>query len=703
MANDSLSSLPLNRLKGVGPAAAEKLAKLGLHNLEDLLFHLPFRYEDRTRISPIGSLRPETGVVIEGQVMAADVIFGRRRSLLCKVADGTGMVTLRFYHFTAAQKNNLERGRTIRVYGEPRPGSAGLEFYHPEYQLDYADSGLPPLEKALTPVYPTTDGVSQKTLRNLTSQALHYLQAHPPQELIPSQLLDQSGLPSLTDALSKLHKPNPDDPVNLLLEGKHPAVKRLVMEEMVAHQLGMLQKRAGQKAFHAPRLAGQTLFAKLLASLPFALTGAQQRVIGELMSDMAQPHPMLRLVQGDVGSGKTLVAAAAALAAMESGYQVALMAPTELLAEQHRDNFRHWLAPLGIEVHWLAGSLGVKARRETNAALADGSARIVVGTHALFQEAVQFHRLGLTIIDEQHRFGVQQRLALREKGRFDTANGSQVPHQLVLTATPIPRTLAMSVYGDLDTSVIDEMPPGRKPIDTLVLPESRRPQVIERINDACRPRSGHKNTQAYWVCTLIEESEELQAQAAEATFAELQVALPDINVELVHGRMKAKEKAERMARFARGDAQLLIATTVIEVGVDVPNATLMVMENAERLGLAQLHQLRGRVGRGGEQSYCLLLYKNPLSLTGKRRLAVMRDTTDGFVIAEEDLKLRGPGEWLGTRQTGDLAFRIADLMRDEALMEPAKEVANNLMRDCPQWVEPLLRRWLKGGENFADI
>ncbi len=699
MASDSLSSLPITRLKGVGPAAAEKLAKLGLHSLEDLLFHLPFRYEDRTRITPIGSLRPETGVVIEGEVMAADVVFGRRRSLLCKVADGTGMVTLRFYHFSAAQKNNLERGRTIRVYGEPRPGAAGLEFYHPEYQVEYqAGNGLPPLEKALTPVYPTTEGVSQKTLRNLAGQALQYLQAHPPEELIPAALLDQGGLPSLTDALSKLHNPRPEDPVNLLLDGKHPAVQRLVMEEMVAHQLGMLQKRAGQKAFCAPQLHGETLFARLQASLPFALTGAQQRVIAELQADMARPHPMLRLVQGDVGSGKTLVAAAAALAAIESGYQVALMAPTELLAEQHRDNFQHWLSPLGIPVHWLAGSLGSKARRETHAALADGSARIVVGTHALFQDAVQFQQLGLTIIDEQHRFGVQQRLALREKGRFDTAAGMQVPHQLVLTATPIPRTLAMSVYGDLDTSVIDEMPPGRKPIDTLVLPEGRRPQVIERINDACR-----QGTQAYWVCTLIEDSEELQAQAAEATYSELQAALPDLTVELVHGRLKAQDKAQRMARFARGDAQLLVATTVIEVGVDVPNATLMVMENAERLGLAQLHQLRGRVGRGGEQSYCLLLYKSPLSLTGKKRLAVMRDTTDGFVIAEEDLKLRGPGEWLGTRQTGDLAFRIADLMRDEALMEPARAVADGILADYPGLVEPLLRRWLKGGQHYADI
>ncbi|HBP68582.1 MAG TPA: ATP-dependent DNA helicase RecG, partial [Alcanivorax sp.] len=418
------------------------------------------------------------------------------------------------------------------------------------------------------------------------------------------------------------------------------------------------------------------------------------RVIGEIRADLARQHPMLRLIQGDVGSGKTLVAAAAALVAIESGYQVALMAPTELLAEQHLANFRHWLAPLGIDVHWLAGSVGAKARRETLAALAEGHGALVVGTHALFQDAVVFQRLGLIIIDEQHRFGVQQRLALREKGRF----GNQVPHQLTLTATPIPRTLAMSVYGDLDTSVIDEMPPGRKPIQTLALPTSRRDDVVARIRAACQ-----EGTQAYWVCTLIEESDELQAQAAEATFETLQEALPELTVELVHGRMKAKEKAERMARFSSGEAQLLVATTVIEVGVDVPNATLMVMENAERLGLAQLHQLRGRVGRGGEQSYCLLLYQTPLSFTAKKRLAVMRDTSDGFVIAEEDLKLRGPGEWLGTRQTGDLAFRIADLVRDEALMAPAREVAAALLEQYPDRVERLLRRWLRGGEHFADV
>ena len=691
MTASPLAALPVTRLKGVGPKAADKLHRLGLHSLEDLLFHLPFRYEDRTRITAIGSLRPETGVVIEGEVVAADVLFGKRRSLLCKVADGTGLVALRFYHFSAAQKNNLQRGQTIRVYGEPRPGAAGLEFYHPEYQVG---ATLPPLEKALTPVYPTTDGIGQRLLRELTAQALAYLQQHPPQELIPRELLDRSGLPSLSEALRKLHTPQPDDPVDMLLDGKHPAVQRLVMEEMVAHQLGVLQKRAGQKAFAAPQLEGRQLFQRLLDNLPFALTGAQHRVINELQQDMARRHPMLRLIQGDVGSGKTLVAAAAALAAIESGYQVALMAPTELLAEQHRDNFRRWLAPLGIAVHWLAGSLGAKARRETLAALADGPASITVGTHALFQDAVHFNRLGLTIIDEQHRFGVQQRQALREKGRV----GQQVPHQLVLTATPIPRTLAMSAYGDLDTSVIDEMPPGRKPIDTLALPVGRRDQVVERVRAACLA-----GTQAYWVCTLIEESDELQAQAAEASYLALSEALPELTVELVHGRMKGAEKAERMARFASGEAQLLVATTVIEVGVDVPNATLMVMENAERLGLAQLHQLRGRVGRGGEQSYCLLLYQSPLSLTAKRRLAVMRETTDGFIIAEEDLKLRGPGEWLGTRQTGDLAFRIADLVRDEALMAPARQVASALLQHYPEHVPQLLRRWLKGGEDYADV
>nr|WP_255612631.1 ATP-dependent DNA helicase RecG [Alcanivorax sp. 1008] len=687
-----MAETPVTRLKGAGPKVAERLQNLGIQSVEDLLFHLPFRYEDRTCVVPIGSLRPEQSAVIEGEVLLADIIFGKRRSLLCKVSDGTGTLSLRFYHFSAAQKNNLERGARIRVYGEARVGASGLEFYHPEYQV--ARSSLPPLEKALTPVYPTTDGVSQLLLRKLMIEALQILSRQPPRDLLPESVMQQQGLPSLQQALHKLHAPLPDDPVDMLLAGEHPSVRRLVIEEMIAHQLGMLGRRAGQRAHQAPLFETDGLRTSLLGSLPFDLTRAQQRVIGEIDADLQIPHPMLRLVQGDVGSGKTLVAACAALSAISAGYQVALMAPTEILAEQHYRNFCHWLKPLGINVAWLVGSLGVKARREANQQISDGSAQVIVGTHALFQPAVCFHRLGLTIIDEQHRFGVHQRLALREKGHI----GDQVPHQLVLTATPIPRTLAMSVYGDLDTSVIDELPPGRQAIDTVVISESRRPQVIERIRNACI-----SGAQAYWVCTLIEESEALQASAAELTCTLLQEALPELNIELVHGRLKTQEKAQRMARFANGEAQLLVATTVIEVGVDVANASLMVIENAERLGLSQLHQLRGRVGRGSEKSYCVLMYSTPLSQTAQRRLAVMRETNDGFRIAEEDLRLRGPGEWLGTRQTGELAFRVVDLMRDEALMEPAREMAEIMQRDYPQHVEPLIRRWLKGGENYADI
>lgn len=689
---NSLAETPVTRLKGAGPKVAERLQRLGIHTVEDLLFHLPFRYEDRTRIVPIGSLRPEQSAVVEGEILLCDITFGKRRSLLCRISDGTGTISLRFYHFSAAQKNQLQRGLPIRVFGEARVGASGLEFYHPEYQL--GTDALPPLEQSLTPVYPVTEGISQLMLRRLMKQALVLLRQHPPRDLLPVTMLASRGLPSLQQALLKLHAPLPEDPVDLLLTGAHPVVQRLVMEEMVAHQLGMLSRRAGQRACAAPVLNSGALRERLLAALPFSLTRAQQRVLTEIDADLLIPQPMLRLVQGDVGSGKTLVAACAALSAIESGYQAALMAPTEILAEQHYQNFSRWLAPLGIEVVWLVGSLGVKARREALESIAAGRAGIIIGTHALFQESVAFQRLGLTIIDEQHRFGVHQRLALREKGR----DCDQVPHQLVLTATPIPRTLAMSLYGDLDTSVIDELPPGRQAIETVVISEARRPQVIERIRHACL-----SGAQAYWVCTLIEESEALQASAAEKALAALREALPELDIELVHGRQKPKEKAERMARFAQGEAQLLVATTVIEVGVDVPNASLMVIENAERLGLSQLHQLRGRVGRGSEKSFCVLMYATPLSHTAQRRLAIMRESTDGFRIAEEDLRLRGPGEWLGTRQTGELAFRIVDLMRDEALMEPARDMAHVLLRDHVRQVEPLIRRWLRGGEHYADI
>lgn len=687
-----LADVSVTTLKGAGPRAAERLARLGIATLEDLLFHLPFRYEDRTRVVPIGSLRPEQHVVVEGQVRVADVVFGRRRSLLVRIGDDTGLVSLRFYHFTGAQKANLEKGAWVRVYGEVRAGASGMEFYHPEYEVGFPE--LPPLEKALTPVYPTTDGVGQRLLRNLMHQGLDYLRRSPPRDLLPPTLLAQESLPSLQEALLKLHAPSPDDPVDLLLAGTHPAVRRLVVEEMVAHQLGMLYKRAGQKAHEAAVLPASQRRDQFLQALPFSLTGAQQRVIAEIDSDLTEPAPMMRLVQGDVGSGKTLVAACAALNAVDAGYQVALMAPTEILAEQHYRNMRQWLSPLGIEVAWLTGSLTAKVRRETGEALASGRVQVVVGTHALFQEAVVFHRLALVMIDEQHRFGVHQRLALREKGR----QGNQVPHQLVLTATPIPRTLAMSLYGDLDTSVIDEMPPGRQAIDTVVMADSRRAEVVERIRAACL-----QGTQAYWVCTLIEESEALQAQAAEKTCELLREALPELTIELVHGRMKPKEKAERMARFSANEAQLLVATTVIEVGVDVPNATLMVIENAERLGLSQLHQLRGRVGRGADKSFCVLMYSGRLSLTAQRRLQVMRATNDGFRIAEEDLRLRGPGEWLGTRQTGDLAFRIVDLMRDEQWMEMARGIASVILKDYQDNVDSLVRRWLKSGEAYADV
>jgi len=655
-------------LKGVGPKSAQRLAKIGVLTVQDVLFHLPLRYQDRTRVIPIGSLRAGDNVVIEGVVDAADIRFGRRRSLLVRLSDGTGLLTLRFFHFSGAQKANLKPGVQLRCYGEVRSGSVSFEMIHPEYRrIDGVDDM--DTEENLTPVYPSTEGMHQMSWRNLMEHAVACLRSQSGglPELLPTEILSRFRLPDLTSALLYLHQPPPDAPQEQLLDGLHPAQQRLAFEELVAHQLSLLSTRSKLRAIKAPVLAFQGLLAAALRQqLPFQLTAAQDRVVAEVSQDMCAPQPMMRLLQGDVGSGKTVVAALAALHAIEANHQVALMAPTELLAEQHMQNFQQWLAPLSIEIIWLTGRHKGKTREAILAKIADGHSRLVIGTHALFQEDVVFSSLGLVIIDEQHRFGVHQRMALREKQKCD----DYLPHQLIMTATPIPRTLAMTAYADLDLSVIDELPPGRTPVTTVVMPDTRRDEVVARVRQACLD-----GRQAYWVCTLIEESEALQAQAAEEALALLKEQLPEIGVGLVHGRMKAKDKALVMSQFNSGEMQLLVATTVIEVGVDVPNASLMIIENPERLGLAQLHQLRGRVGRGAARSHCVLVYHPPLSENAQARLGVMRETTDGFVIAQKDLELRGPGEVLGTRQTGALQFRIADLLRDQGLLEDVKSAA----------------------------
>ncbi|WP_421306963.1 ATP-dependent DNA helicase RecG [Aeromonas veronii] len=686
-----LDKIPLDSLKGVGSKMLEKLERLGLATVQDLLFHLPLRYEDRTQVWPIGDLPPGLHGAVEGEIQDTQLVMGRRRMMVCRISDGTGTLTLRFFNFTAAQKNSLAAGRLIRCFGEVRPGKYGLEMAHPEYKL-LGEEQAGQTEEALTPVYPTTEGLRQLTLRNLTDQALAQLDLYGVEELLPAGLYPHQI--ELAAALKLLHRPPPSVALPLLESGQHPAQQRLVLEELLAHNLSVLKVRAQAQTQLARALKpAPELVEQLLGALPFKPTGAQSRVVAEISKDLQQSHPMMRLVQGDVGSGKTLVAALAALQAIGNGCQVGLMAPTELLAEQHAINFAKWLEPLGIGVGWLAGKQKGKAREEALAAIADGSVKMVVGTHAIFQEQVVFQRLALVIIDEQHRFGVHQRLALREKGEREGVH----PHQLIMTATPIPRTLAMTAYADLDTSVIDELPPGRTPITTVALPDSRRGDVIERVKLACT-----EGKQAYWVCTLIEESEVLECQAAEDTAAELQNLLPGLHIGLVHGRMRPVEKQRVMEEFKAGILQLLVATTVIEVGVDVPNASLMIIENPERLGLAQLHQLRGRVGRGAVASHCVLLYHAPLSKTAQSRLGVLRETNDGFLIAQRDLELRGPGELLGTRQTGLADLKIADLVRDQPLIPQVQKMARFLMDRYPSHVEPLIRRWLGLRDHYSN-
>ncbi|MGL5799614.1 MAG: ATP-dependent DNA helicase RecG [Plesiomonas sp.] len=698
MGISQLDSQPLTALSGVGSSIAARLNKLGLHSVQDLLFHLPLRYEDRTRITPIAQLLPRLHASAEGSVLRTEISAGRRRMLTCRISDGTGTLTLRFFHFTAAMKNGLTEGKRITVFGEVKPGVNGPEIIHPEYRaIGQHDPAV--TEETLTPVYPTTEGLKQASLRKLTDQALAMLDKLAIPELLPSQLNHRQI--SIQQALHLLHRPTPDIALSELEQGKHPAQQRLILEELLAHNLSMLHARTCAQAHPAyalpeilPRHQEVPLKPAFLQALPFSPTSAQQRVVSEIESDLANPFPMMRLVQGDVGSGKTLVAALAALRAISHGKQVALMAPTELLAEQHANTFRQWFTPLGIQVGWLAGKQKGKARAAQEQAIASGEVAMIIGTHALFQQNVIFSDLALIIIDEQHRFGVHQRLTLREKG----STHGYSPHQLIMTATPIPRTLAMTAYADLDTSVIDELPPGRTPVTTVAIPDSRRADIIRRVNEACHT----EQRQAYWVCTLIDESEVLEAQAAEETAADLRLQLPHLNIGLVHGRMKATEKQAVMAEFKAGALNLLVATTVIEVGVDVPNASLMIIENPERLGLAQLHQLRGRVGRGAIASHCVLLYKTPLSKTAQQRLSVLRDSNDGFIIAQRDLDIRGPGELLGTKQTGMMSFRIADLLRDQHLIPDIQKLARYLHQHYPQHSQAIIDRWLAHSTDYSN-
>jgi len=684
---------PVTTLRGVGDALADKLARLGVFTVQDLLFLLPLRYEDRTRVVPIGSLRPGDRAVVEAEVELTEVVFRGKRQLLSRLSDGSGFLTLRFFHFTASQQAALTRGVRVRCFGDVRRGPLGLEIVHPEYRIVVGDAQE--LAESLTPVYPATEGVQQGRLRRLTELALAECETRGLTDWLPRDVMPDGSLPALVAALQHVHRPPPTASLAQLEAGRDPAQRRLAFEELLAHHLSLKRLRHEIRSDPAWPLAGNgSLVAQLRRNLPFGLTGAQQRVAEEIAGDLREGRPMLRLVQGDVGCGKTVVAAFAALQAIESGAQVALMAPTELLAEQHARNFAQWFDPLGVRVGVHTGRQQGRARAMTLQGAQSGQIPILIGTHALFEENVRFARLALAIVDEQHRFGVHQRLRLRDKGSQE----GRVAHQLVMTATPIPRTLAMSAYADLDVSVIDELPPGRTPVKTVVMPEGRRDEIVARIHQACRD-----GRQAYWVCPLIDESEAVRYQAAEETAAMLAEALPDVRVGLIHGRMNSSHKDAAMQRFKRGELQLLIATTVIEVGVDVPNASLMVVENSERMGLAQLHQLRGRVGRGQHASTCVLLYRAPLSAMARDRLAVLRATNDGFEVARRDLELRGPGEVLGTRQTGLAQMRVADLMRDADLLPRVHQAAELMARSHAANIAPLIERWVGGGSGYGRI
>ncbi len=676
----------LSTIKGVTKPMQARLSRLGLQTLDDVLLHLPLRYVDETHLTPVRALRIGEQAQVQGEIIHAETQHRPRKALICQLqGDDGGLLHLRFLHFYPSQVAALKPGMRIRAFGEPRSGFFGMEMVHPQCRAARDDV---PLSEALTPIYPTTAGLSQPSIRKLVRWALAHGDLS---ETLPAEVYASLELPTFAESLHLLHNPPPAVDLRALEQRCHPVFKRLAFDELLAQQLSMRLHHARRRAQGAPRLKQlKHLTSALLQSLPFSLTDAQLKVWGEIAQDLAQPHPMQRLLQGDVGSGKTIVSALAALQAVENGWQAAVMAPTEILAEQHFRKMHDWLSPLGIRVAWLTGTQSKSVRQAALDLVASGEAQVVVGTHALFQEQVQFSRLGLAVIDEQHRFGVHQRLALRKKG--------EQPHQLMMSATPIPRTLAMSYYADLDVSVIDQLPPGRTPVATRLVADSRREEVLTRVREAC-----HQGRQAYWVCPLIEESEALQLKTAMETYELLTASLPELRVGLVHGRMKPVEKQAVMQAFGVNEIQLLVATTVIEVGVDVPNASLMVIEHAERMGLSQLHQLRGRVGRGAAQSACILLYQTPLSETARARLKIIYENTDGFEISRADLQLRGPGEFLGVRQSGVPLLKIADLERDAALLEVARQVADRLLHKSPGLAEAHLARWMGRAQEYVKV
>ncbi len=684
----------VSTLKGVGPKLQEKLEHLGIYTKQHMLFHLPLRYEDRTSIHPIGSVQPGQPSLIEGEVLHTGINFRGRRTMMVKLSDGTGTIQLRFFHFNAGQQKRLTAGTWLRCFGEPRLVMGGIEIIHPEYEV--IDSlNPPPLNRTLTPIYPTTDGLHQLGLRKIMAQLISQLKEKGLTEMLPIDWLQKNGLPSMKEALLILHHPLSKHDVLLIQSIQHPAQRRFIIEELAAHRIILLQRRERISKQKFPEINSKTSWLKQFErNLDYQLTNAQQRVISELIGDYSLNQPMMRLLQGDVGSGKTVVSAMAAIPVIASGYQCALMAPTEILAEQHFKNFSDWFESLDIQVISLMGADKGKKRQQKEQAIESGTVQMIIGTHALFQQAVKFHALGLMIIDEQHRFGVEQRLALQKK-----AATNRVPHQLIMTATPIPRTLAMSVYADLSYSQIDELPPGRTPVKTSIVSESQREKLIDSVKKACE-----QGQQIYWVCTLIEESEALQCEAAEKTFESLKELLPQVDIGIVHGRMKSIEKEEVIKAFKHTQIQLLVATTVIEVGVDVPNASIMIIENPERLGLSQIHQLRGRVGRGNIESFCILLVKNNISKQVSQRLEIIRNHQDGFVIAEKDLEIRGAGEVLGTRQTGEASFKMTNLVRDKAMLPDAKNLAEILRdkkykRECKQ----LLANWIGNRGEYSSV